>query len=149
MKLIQLLSIILLMAFLSVGIQADDKIHSITIDNAISYPTSETQKNGVVFMTIHNTTPIPDKIIAAYADTVADHVELHTHVVDGDRMVMKQIEAYDIPAGEIVTLEPAGHHIMLMGLKHPLKEGDTFMLTLDLEREADITTTITVGHPAP
>ena len=126
---------------------AEDKTHAITVEQAYAYPTSESMKNGAVFLTIHNTMPMPDRVIAAFADEVTDHAELHTHIMDGDKMMMREVEAYDIPAGEITKLNPMGHHIMLMGLKKPLVEGETFRLTLDFERGDDITTTVTVGAP--
>ena len=35
-----------------------------------------------------------------------------------------------IAAGEIVRLQPGGLHIMLMGLQRPMKQGDSFDMTL-------------------
>jgi hypothetical protein len=39
-------------------------------------------------------------------------------------MKMRQVDAIDLPAGQTVELKPGGYHLMLMGLKAPLKDGD-------------------------
>jgi copper(I)-binding protein len=45
-------------------------------------------------------------------------------------MRMRQVPAIELPAGKTVALQPGGYHVMLMGLKHPVVEGDTVPLTL-------------------
>lgn len=49
-------------------------------------------------------------------------------------MRMRQLEGgVPLPAGETVKLEPGGLHVMLIGLKQPLTEGQTLPLTLTFE----------------
>jgi len=48
-----------------------------------------------------------------------------------------------------VTLAPGGYHIMLMGLKQPLKEGDSFPVTLGFQGSGQVTSTVTVRRTAP
>jgi copper(I)-binding protein len=43
-----------------------------------------------------------------------------------------------------VTLAPGGFHIMLLGLKQRLKEGDSFPVTLSFEHSGQVTATVTV-----
>ena len=43
-----------------------------------------------------------------------------------------------LPAGETVTFEPSGLHLMLVGLNHPLVEGEAFPLTLEFEHAGTI-----------
>jgi copper(I)-binding protein len=43
-----------------------------------------------------------------------------------------------------VTLAPGGYHLMLMGLKAPLRAGDTFPLTLQFEHAPPLTVTVAV-----
>jgi hypothetical protein len=45
-------------------------------------------------------------------------------------MKMMPVEEVPLDPGKKVELKPGGEHIMLMGLKHPLKEGERFPLTL-------------------
>lgn len=119
---------------------------SVHVSNAYAYATTPAQKNGAVFMAVHNDGEAADKITAASA-AVAQAVELHTHIMDGDKMMMREVEAYDLPAGEVTTLHPHGHHIMLMGLNAPLKAGDTFPLTLTLEGGAPLTVDVLIKNP--
>ena len=89
-------------------------------------------KNGGAFLTIMNHGEA-DRLVSASAP-VAKVTELHTHINDNGVMRMRQIPAIDVPAGETVTLKPGGLHVMFMGLKAPLKEGESFPLTLTFEK---------------
>lgn len=117
------------------------------IENPYAYVTASAQKNGAVFLKIKSTNEQDDKLIAASAD-VAERVELHTHIMEGDVMKMRKVEGYDLPAGEMVELKPMSHHIMLMGLKNPLEEGSAFPLTLNFEHHAPVTVEVKVVSPA-
>ena len=55
--------------------------------------------------------------------------------------MMKMREVPDgvaIPAGGNVALAPKGSHLMLLGLKKPLKEGETFSATLNFEKAGSV-----------
>lgn len=99
------------------------------IEHAYSYATAPTQQNGAAFFHLENESDQALQITAAHAD-VAERTELHTHVMDGDVMMMRQVDSFTVPAGETLVLEPMGHHVMFMGLKAPLAEGESFPLTL-------------------
>lgn len=43
-----------------------------------------------------------------------------------------------LEAGATVKLQPGGLHIMLMGLKPPLKEGDRVPLTLRFDQAGEV-----------
>jgi copper(I)-binding protein len=67
-------------------------------------------------------------------------VEVHEVVmVDGEMKMQAKDGGILIKAGETVTLEPGGLHVMLMGLKAPLLGGETVELTLDFDGAEDIT----------
>lgn len=53
-------------------------------------------------------------------------------------MGMKEVESIEIPAGESVTLEPGGFHIMLMDLKGQIEAGDTIPVTLTFEKAGTV-----------
>jgi len=53
----------------------------------------------------------------------ANTSELHSMVMEGEMMKMRQVEAIDLPAGKTVDLGEAGYHLMLIGLKKPLEAG--------------------------
>lgn len=69
-------------------------------------------------------------LVKAHSD-VAESVELHTHIHDNGVMRMRPIEKLDLKKGETVALQPGGHHIMLIGLTRPIKDGDK--VAIDLE----------------
>ena len=64
--------------------------------------------------------------------------------MQGMVMKMRPIAGLDIPAGQSVSLQPGGEHIMLMGLHQPLREGQSFPLTLDFEKAGPRTVSVTV-----
>lgn len=84
------------------------------------------------FMTIKNLTNKAIKIIGAESK-VAEKTELHNHTNDKGVMRMRQVPFIKIPASGIVKLKPAGLHIMLIGLKQPIKNGQQVTITLQLE----------------
>jgi hypothetical protein len=59
----------------------------------------------------------------------AKKADLHSMTMDGSVMKMREVDGIDLPAGRAVTLKPGGYHIMLTGLVHPLKEGQSVALT--------------------
>jgi periplasmic copper chaperone A len=73
---------------------------------------------------------------------VADAVEVHEMSMDGGVMRMRALPALDLPAGQAVSLKPGSYHVMLMGLKNPLKAGDTVPVTLTIERTGGKTETL-------
>ena len=63
---------------------------------------------------------------------------MHTHLMDGDVMRMRQVEAVEVAAKGMAALKPGSHHIMLIGLKEPLIEGNSFPLTLTFEKAGKV-----------
>ena len=111
------------------------------VDNAWAGATPGNAENGAAYVTI--TSPTADRLVTA-STPVAKKAELHTMSVQGMVMKMRPISGVDIPAGHPVSLKPAGEHIMLMGLSQPLREGQSFPLTLDFEKAGPRTVTVTV-----
>jgi len=90
--------------------------------------------------------------LTAVSTPVAQKADLHNMTMDGSVMKMRQVDAIDLPAGQTVTLKPGGYHIMLTGLAKPLKDGDTFPLTLTFDKASarDVTVAVQkVGATAP
>lgn len=84
-------------------------------------------KNGAAYMTLESADA--DALVAA-SSPVADKVEIHTHAQEGGVMKMMRVEEVPLDPGKKVELKPGGEHVMLIGLKRPLKEGERFPLTL-------------------
>lgn len=93
--------------------------------------------NGAAYMTITTGGQEIDHLVSVKSD-VAQHVQLHTHMMEGDVAKMRPVEAIEIAPGTPTVLQPGGLHVMLMGLKAPLVEGQSFPLTLTFERAGEI-----------
>ena len=74
------------------------------------------------------------------ASPLADSVEIHTMQMNGNLMSMREVAAIELPAGQSVS----NFHLMLMGLKRPLKEGERVPLTLVVERQGGKRETVQV-----
>lgn len=85
--------------------------------------------SGAIYLSIMNHGAAADQLVAV-ATPAAQSAMLHEMKMEGDVMTMRALPALDIPAGATVDLKPGGTHIMLMGLKAPLKAGDTLALDL-------------------
>ena len=59
-------------------------------------------------------------------------------------MTMSQVDRIEVPAGEVVELEPGGYHVMLMDLMKPLVPGDTVEVTVTFEKAGEMTLTAEV-----
>lgn len=59
-------------------------------------------------------------------------VQLHTMTMEGGMMRMREVKAIELPAGKRVNLRKSGYHLMMVGLKAPLKEGETVPFTLSI-----------------
>lgn len=71
--------------------------------------------------------------LVAADSAIARTVELHTMVMDGNMMKMRAIAELPLPAKTAVSLGADGNHIMLIGLKKPLKAGDNVALALTIK----------------
>ena len=100
-------------------------------------------RNGAAFLTVMNKGQADDRLIAAKSD-VSPRVELHTHLMEGNVMKMRQVKDIPVPAGKSVTLKPGGLHVMMIGLNRKLVEGESFPLTLVFEKAGEITVPVTI-----
>ena len=119
----------------------------ISVSGAFSRATLPSAKSGGGFMTLSNAGTTPDRLIGARTDSAA-RSEIHQMTMDGDMMKMNEVEGgLEIPPGGTVTLEPGGFHIMMMGLKQPLRPNSCLDLTLSFERAGDLEVQLSIGAP--
>lgn len=103
--------------------------------------------SGAAFMVIENHGASDDRLIAATAE-ISERVELHTHRSDANG-VMRMIEVeegFAIPAGGSHALARGGDHVMFLGLKQPLADGDVVTVTLTFEGAGDVVVEIPVDN---
>lgn len=64
---------------------------------------------------------------------LASSAEVHEHSHHGGMMSMRPVDVLTIPAGQNVSLQPGGYHLMLFGLKTSLSDGEQTSITLLFE----------------
>jgi hypothetical protein len=105
-------------------------------------------KTGAVYLTIVNDGKNADRLLSA-SSPLAGSVEIHTHIHDADVMRMRRLDGVDAPPGSTIEFKPGGLHIMLLGLKQPLKDGDMFPMTLVFERAGSVPVAVMVADTGP
>ena len=114
------------------------------VSNAWARATPAKAENGVAYLTIRS--PTADRLLSD-SSPVAKKTELHTMEMSGMVMKMRPLAGLDIPAAQPVTLKPGGDHVMLLGLNGPLREGQSFPLTLTFEKAGAREVTVAVEKP--
>ena len=117
---------------------------TVRVEQAWARATAGQMRTGAAYLTLVNAGAQPDRLVGV-STPVAEKAELHTHVMDGDVMRMRAIAAIEVNPGEPSVLKPGGAHVMLLGLKAPLKAGDGFALTLVFEKAGRVETTVRIG----
>ena len=89
------------------------------------------QPNTAAFMEMFNTSDKPVRLVKL-STNVADKAEFHSHEKDNNGVMRMRKESHvDIPANGSFVFESGGHHIMIMGLRKPLKSGEIVSLTVE------------------
>jgi copper(I)-binding protein len=131
----RLLAMALLIASGSVAAQAIDEV---TFNDPYVRGVPPGQPNSAAFMQIVNKGS-SDHALVSGSSPASEEVELHTHTMEGGMMRMRQVEKIELPAGQTVSLQPGGLHVMLIGLKQELAPGEEVELTLIFEDGSEVT----------
>lgn len=115
---------------------------SVTVTEA--WARTSVSANGVAYATIRNDGAATDELVGA-STPLADHADLHITKEEGGIMKMRSVKSIAIPARGTVTLAPGGFHIMLMGLRKPLREGERIPLVLTFRKAGTIDVEATVA----
>jgi hypothetical protein len=94
---------------------------------------------GVGYLTLHNTGSEP-RLLESASSPVAATVEFHETRRGAEGLTqMRPLQNVSIASGATLRFEPNGRHLMLVGLKAPLVEGQRIPLTLNFKGEAPLT----------
>lgn len=127
LALLRLLAVSLVVAVTAAHAEAPNG-PPVAVNGAWARATPPHAANGAAYLTL--TSPAADALVGV-SSPVAGKAELHRMTMDGNVMHMRPVEGgLDLPAGKPVTLAPGGLHIMLMGLKAPLQQGQAVPLHL-------------------
>ena len=115
----------------------DYRVGSLVIAHPFALETSRSAMTGAGYLTVSNTGANDDRLLAVSADF--PRITLHGTEVDNDIATMRAQDGIPIAAGETVTLEPGGYHVMFMGLDgDPFEVGEEIPATLTFENAGDI-----------
>lgn len=115
---------------------------NIDVKDSWSRATPPGIKVGVAYLVIDNRGK-PDRLLGA-SSPVARSAELHVTTMQGGMTQMRHLDSLDIKAGSHTAFAPGGRHIMLIGLKQPLKDGESFPLTLKFEKAGAVKVSVHV-----
>lgn len=103
---------------------------NIRVEDAYSREMPPTASNIAVYLTIRNVGSHGVSLESISSDA-ADAVMIHRSAMDNGMMTMEHLPELYIPPRENVDLAPGGIHIMLMGLRQPLRAGDLIRMHLN------------------
>ena len=117
---------------------------SIQVEQPWARATPAGASTGAVYLTITNKSHDADRLLGASSD-VAEKLQIHEMKVVNGTMEMREVSGgLPVPPSGSVELKPGGYHVMLMGLKKPLKVGETIPLTLDFEKAGKVSITVPI-----
>ncbi len=133
------LSTLALAAMIAVPACADDyKLGTLQIAGPWTRATPKGSPVGGGYLKITNTGTAPDRLLAGTSN-VADRFEIHEMSMDGGVMKMRPLAGgIEIKPGETVELKPGGLHVMFVGLKKQLQQGERVKGTLLFEKAGKV-----------
>jgi periplasmic copper chaperone A len=106
---------------------------NLVITQAWSRATPGGAKIAGGYLTIENKGKSPDRLLSG-STAVAKNIEVHQMALDNGVMTMRAVEGgLVIEPGKTVTFAPGGRHLMFLGLRAPLKQGEQVPVTLKFE----------------
>lgn len=102
----------------------------VTVSKAWARASAPGQDSAAVYLII---TSKQDARLVGVTTPAAEIAELHSMSHDNGVMKMRALDTLLLPAGEEIELGSGGNHIMLTGLKRPLKAGGKVPLTITVQ----------------
>lgn len=119
---------------------------SITVSHAWTEETGAMAHGIEVYLTIGNSGEEPDRLIAAETDFTEAGVFQASILDDDGSLIIKEVPAIQIAAGQALTMQPGGVHIVLQDVKRHLEGGEHFDMTLTFANAGTIEIEVEVEH---
>jgi copper(I)-binding protein len=128
-----------LAAALAIPAQAEDvAVGSLKISVPWTRATPKGAGVGGGYLTITNTGTAPDRLVGGATD-VASRFEIHEMSMDNGVMRMRPVaKGVEIKPGQTVEFKPGGYHVMFLGLKKQLTQGEHVKATLQFEQAGKV-----------
>jgi copper(I)-binding protein len=134
----------ILLATAALTAQAHDySVGALHIDHPYARAMPPGARTGAAYLGIENRGHDQDVLKSARTPR-AKSVELHTMSKDGGMMRMRELHEVPLPPQRTTLFGPSGMHIMLVDPDPPLRQGDTFPLTLTFARAGTVTIDVEV-----
>ncbi len=136
-----------LAASLALAARADEiTAGGIKISSAWTRATPKGAPVGVGYMTITNSGSTADRLVGGASD-ISNRFEIHEMSMDNGVMRMRPVaQGLEIKPGETVKLEPGGNHVMFVGLRQPIAQGEHVKATLSFEKAGKVEVDFTVEN---
>lgn len=124
---------------------------ALNVRDAWARPSPQGAPAAAFYLTIENQTSSQDELQQVYSDN-CETVEIHLTQMDDEgvmRMAPVSGGQLSIAPGETVTLAPGGLHIMCIGLRAPLVQGQDTELTLEFANAGVLTVPVTIRQDEP
>lgn len=118
--------------------------NSIVVEQPWARATPPGAKTGAAYLTVVNNGTTADRLLGA-TTPLADKVEFHKETEESGVSRMREVPSVEVQPGARVSLKPGEMHMMMVGLKQPLKEGQNLPLTLQFEKAGSIAVTAAIG----
>jgi copper(I)-binding protein len=105
---------------------------AVEVSDAWARQTLPGATSGAAYFTLANSGSAADSLLGV--STPVGEAGVHSTAMDSGVMRMRPVERLQVDPGARITLRPGGDHVMLMGLKRPLRAGETFPMTLAFEK---------------
>jgi copper(I)-binding protein len=116
----------------------DIKVGALQISAPWARATPKGAKVGGGYLTITNSGTTADRLTGG-STAISGRLEIHEMSMSGGVMKMRPLaQGIEIKPGQTVTLKPGGIHMMFVGLKHALAQGEHFKATLQFEKAGSV-----------
>ncbi len=137
------------LSLLAAGVQAHEvKAGDLTLSDLAVRASLGNVPTSAAYLTIANAGKTPDKLLSVDCACAAMAMMHRTQTAKGVTD-MAMVDQVVIPAGGKAVFSPDGLHIMLTGLKAPLKAGAMQTLTLTFEKAGKVKAGFHVGDVIP
>lgn len=110
-----------------------------------SRATPKGAKIGAGYLTVQNNGTTPDRLISVETE-IAGKADIHEMSMKDGVMQMRPLAGgVAIEPGKSLVLSPSGFHLMLMDMKKPLEQGQSFDATLRFEKAGRLKVTFQIG----
>jgi copper(I)-binding protein len=134
---------------ISTGAIAQQDADGITLGASFARASVPGQSSGAVYLTLENKSGQSDALVSV-TSPLAQSIEMHTMAMHDNVMRMREVSRIELPAGSNISMQPGkGYHLMLMGLKTPLKAGEKVPMVLRFEHAGTIRTSVPVQDNTP